>query len=450
MKIVDVIAREVLDSRGRPTVEAEVLLAGGAHGRAIVPSGASTGKAEACELRDGDADRYDGAGVLQAVSHVRSVIAPAVCGLDATEQSALDARLLELDGTAQKNRLGANALLAVSLANAHAAAEGRGIPLYHHLHTLFLAALGKTPEVPEADDIPRPAALAAGVSNRLAMPVPMTNMISGGLHAGGKIDFQDFLVMPVGGTSYRQQLEWIVRVYSRLRKRLADANYESALVGDEGGFGPQLPAAEVALEFVVQAIEDAQLEPGKQMAITLDVASTHFYDGTHYRLKSSGEAAWGAAEMIDYLADLADRFPIVSIEDGLAEEDWPGWIELTRRLGSKVWLVGDDLFTTNPARVRQGIEQRAANAVLIKVNQIGTLSETFETLALARRAGLMPVVSARSGETEDTTIADLAVATGAPIIKIGSIVRSERLAKYNRLLRIEEELEQSDGWANQS
>ena len=450
MKIVQVIAREVLDSRGRPTVEAEVLLDSGAHGWAIVPSGASTGKAEACELRDGDAERYDGQGVLKAVNHIRNVIAPAVRDMDPTEQAALDARLLELDGTAQKTNLGANALLAVSLANAHAAAAGREMPLFRHLHALFNAALGKTPELSGAGDIPRPAGNLAANSNRLAMPVPMTNMISGGLHAGGKIDFQDFLVMPLGGSSYRQQLEWIVRVYRRLGKRLAEGNYESALVGDEGGYGPRLASAEAALELVVAAIEDAGLTPGGQMAITLDVASTHFYDGSHYRLQHSDRAAWGAAEMIDYLAQLAERFPMVSIEDGLAEEDWSGWTELTARLGGKVWLVGDDLFTTNPARLRQGVEQQAANAVLIKVNQIGTLSETFDTLALARRAGLLPVVSARSGETEDTTIADLAVAAGAPIIKIGSIVRSERLAKYNRLLRIEEELEQSDGWASQS
>ncbi len=416
--ITKILAREVLDSRGNPTVEAEVRTVGGNWGRAIVPSGASTGAAEAHELRDADLARYDGRGVRRAVAHVRDVIGPALAGSDPVDQQSVDAKLLALDGTAEKRVLGGNALLAVSLATAHAAAAVRGLPLYRHL-----ADLSKQfdPGAPQ----PR-------------MPLPMVNMISGGLHAGGNLDFQDFLIMPVGAESFATGLEWSVRVYRRLGKLLADAGYEGRLVGDEGGYGPRLPSNALAAEFVVGAIEAAGLRPGPDVTLAVDVASTHFYDGRHYRLAATGDARLSGAEMIDQLAALTERFPITSIEDGLAEDDWSGWQQLTARLGKKVRLVGDDLFATNPERLRRGIELGAANSVLIKVNQIGTLSETLETIQLARQSGYSYIVSARSGETEDTTIADLAVATAAEGIKIGSITRGERLAKYNQLLRIEE------------
>ncbi len=419
--IEKILAREVLDSRGNPTVEAEVFAGGGAWGRAIAPSGASTGAAEAHELRDGDAERYDGRGVAQVVEHVRRTIGPALLGFDAIDQRAVDARLLELDGTPRKKRLGGNALLAVSLATAHAAAASQKVPLYRHLAEL---ARQIDPTAPE----PR-------------VPVPMINMISGGLHAGGNLDFQDFLIMPVGAANFATGLEWSVRIYRRLGRLLAEAGYEGHLVGDEGGFGPRLPSNEQAAEFVVRAIEAADLRPGEDVTLAIDVASTHFYDGQHYRLAATGDARLSADQMIDQLTALAARFPITSIEDGLAEDDWAGWQQLTARLGETVQLVGDDLFATNPERLRRGIACGAANSVLIKVNQIGTLSETLATVAMARQAGYGFVVSARSGETEDTTIADLAVATAADRIKIGSVVRSERLAKYNQLLRIAEELE---------
>jgi enolase len=368
-----VIAREVLDSRGNPTVEAEVHTRGGAWGRAIVPSGASTGAAEACELRDRSAARYDGRGVLQAVGHVRDTIAPAVSGLDPVDQMALDARLLTLDDSPRKSRLGANALLAVSLAAAHAGAAVKGAPLYRHLNDVFSQMDPRAP--------------------RPRMPLAMINMISGGLHAGGNLDFQDFLIMPVGAETMAIGLEWSVRVYRRLGSLLTAAGFEGRLVGDEGGYGPRLASNGQAAEFVVRAIE------------------------------------------------AAGRFPITSIEDGLAEDDWSGWQQLTTRLGQEIRLVGDDLFTTNAARLERGVQLGAGNSVLIKVNQIGTLTETLETISLARKHGYSYIVSARSGETEDTTIADLAVATAADLIKIGSITRSERLAKYNQLLRIAEELD---------
>ncbi len=421
--IEKILAREVLDSRGNPTVEAEVFAAGGAWGRAIAPSGASTGAAEAHELRDGDAERYDGRGVARAVEHVRRTIGPALLGFDAVDQRAVDARLLELDGTPRKKRLGGNALLAVSLATAHAAAASKKVPLYRHLADL---ARQVDPSAPE----PR-------------VPVPMINMISGGLHAGGNLDFQDFLIMPVGAANFATGLEWSVRIYRCLGRLLAEAGFEGRLVGDEGGFGPRLPSNEQAAEFVVRAIEAAGLRPGDDVTLAIDVASTHFYDGQHYRLAATGDVRLNAEQMIEQLAALAARFPITSIEDGLAEDDWAGWQQLTARLGGTIQLVGDDLFATNPERLRRGIACGAANSVLVKVNQIGTLSETLATVALARQAGYGFVVSARSGETEDTTIADLAVATAADRIKIGSVVRSERLAKYNQLLRIAEELEPS-------
>ncbi len=419
-RITGILAREVLDSRGNPTVEAEVRLAGGARGRAIVPAGASTGAAEARELRDTNVARYDGQGVAAAVRNVREVIARALIGFDAADQRAIDARLIELDGTPLKTALGANALLAVSLAAAHAAAAARGVPLFRHLAELFRAV---DPVAPE----PR-------------VPMPMINMISGGLHAGGNLDFQDFLIMPVGADSLAAALEWSARVYRRLGQLLSAAGYEGRLVGDEGGYGPRLPSNEAAAEFVVAAIEAAGLDAGHDVVLAIDVAATHFYDGQCYRLSATNAAQLTSDEMIDRLAALVERYPVASLEDPLAEEDWTGWQAITERLGRRVRLIGDDLFATDPRRLRQGIDRRAANAVLVKLNQIGTLSETLETVALARQAGYAYIISARSGETEDTTIADLAVATAADSIKIGSLARSERLGKYNQLLRIAEEL----------
>ncbi len=418
--IARIHAREVLDSRGAPTVEVEISCGDGSKGLAIVPSGASTGEAEALELRDGDAQRYDGRGVRRAVSHVNDVIGPAVRGLDPADQMALDRRLLELDGTPQKSKLGANAMLGVSLAAAHAAAAARRQPLFEHLCDLWRRVLG-----PSQAAEPR-------------LPMPMTNMISGGLHAGGNLDFQDFLIAPVSAPDYPTALEWIVRIYRRLGELLTAAGYEGRLVGDEGGYGPRLKSNREAAQFVVRAIEAGGLRPGEDVSLALDVASSHFYRDGHYHLAATGNARLSSGEMIEQLAALVAEFPIASIEDGLAEDDWEGWRELHRRLGAEVTLIGDDLFATNPQRVQKGIELQAANGVLVKVNQIGTLTETFETMRLAQQSGLVRVVSARSGETEDTTIADLAVAVAAEQIKIGAIVRSERLAKYNRLLRIAE------------
>ncbi|HVX10128.1 MAG TPA: phosphopyruvate hydratase [Pirellulales bacterium] len=418
-------AREVLDSRGQPTVQVEVYNRDGSWGSAIVPAGASTGQAEAHELRDGDPARYDGRGVLKAVAHVNHSLGPALAGANPADQATVDRLLCQLDGTPKKSQLGANALLGVSLAVAHAAAAAARLPLYRHLHGLWQGVL-RDAQLPPAPDC--------------RMPLPMTNMISGGLHAGGNLDFQDFLIMPTGATSYRVGLEWIVRVHRRLGELLATSGYEGRLVGDEGGFGPRLPSNRSAAEFVVRAIEAARLRPGDDVTIALDVASTHFFEAGRYRLRATGDEQLTNAQMIDQVAALVEAFPIVSVEDALAEDDWEGWQELTRRLGDRVQLVGDDLFATNPERIRRGIELQAANAVLIKVNQIGTLSETLQAMAVARSGGYRSVVSARSGETEDATIADLAVATAADQIKIGSIQRSERLGKYNRLLAIEEQL----------
>lgn len=424
-RIAKILAREVLDSRGNPTVEAEVHVTGGAWGRAIVPSGASTGAAEAYELRDTASSRYDGRGVTQAVDHVAAVIGPALVGLDPVDQQAVDARLNQLDDSPRKTRLGGNAILSVSLATAHAAAAVRRVPLYRHVADLCQQLDTGAPG-------PR-------------MPTPMINMISGGLHAGGNLDFQDFLIIPSGAQSIATALERSVRVYRCLGQLLADAGYEGRLVGDEGGYGPRLPSNAAAAEFVVRAIEAAGLRPGHDITLAIDVASTHFHAGSHYRLAATGESWLTSAQMIDQLAELVEKFPITSIEDGLAEDDWPGWQQLTARLGKKIRLVGDDLFATSALRLRHGIEVGAANSVLIKVNQIGTLSETLETIQLARTSGYGYVVSARSGETEDTTIADLAVGTAADSIKIGAIVRGERLAKYNQLLRIAEELHAHGG-----
>jgi enolase len=422
MKIIRVHAREILDSRGKPTVEAEVQLEGGIIGRASVPSGASTGAAEACELRDGDARWYDGQGVRRAVENVNTILGPAVIGQDAADQAATDQHLIELDGTPNKSRLGANAILAVSLAMARATALSRGIPLFRHLSEL--AALGTRQRAfPTAQ-----------------MPLSMVNMISGGKHAGGNLDFQDVLIIPSGAGSYSQQLEWIVRVYWRLGKLLTEAGYEGRLVGDEGGYGPRLKSNREAVEFVVRAIEAARLRPGEDVTIALDVAATHFYQDGGYDLAAESGARLTSAQMIDRLETWVREFPIVSIEDGLAESDWEGWKELTARLGSRVKLVGDDLFATNEKLLQRGIAEKVANAVLIKVNQIGTLTETFRTMLLARKHDYACIVSARSGETEDDFLADLAVGTAADYIKIGSSARSERLAKYNRLLRIAEEL----------
>jgi enolase len=407
-------AREVLDSRGKPTVEVEVTCSDGAFGRAIVPSGASTGRAEALELRDAHLPWYEGQGVQQAVDNVNNTLGPALLGQDAVDQPAIDTQLLELDSSPQKSNLGGNALLGISLATAHAAAASQRIPLYRHINNLLPA---RTP----------------------AMPLPMTNMISGGLHAGGNLDFQDVLIAPVGAPDYRIGLEWIVRVYRRLGELLTGAGYEGRLVGDEGGYGPRLESNRQAVEFVVRAIEAAKLRPGEDVTIALDVAATHFVqsDG-NYRLVTEKDTTFTSAEMIARLDTWVNEFPITSIEDGLAEEDWAGWQKLTRRLGDRIQLVGDDLFTTNEHRIAKGIELGVGNSVLIKVNQIGTLTEALRAISVARGAGYSLVVSARSGETEDTTIADLAVGVAAEQIKIGSIVRSERLAKYNQLLRIAE------------
>ena len=420
-------AREVLDSRGRPTVEVEIHTEDGAVGTAIAPSGASTGSSEVFELRDGDTKRYDGLGVLHAVANVNSVIAPALVGKDSADQRLCDTIMNELDDSPQKSVLGGNATIAVSLALGHAAADSQRIPLYKHLHQVIQegsSALGFAPSL-----FPAPM-----------LPLPETNMISGGLHAGGNLDFQDVLIAPVGAPDYSSCLEWIVRVYNRLGRLLRDRGFEGYLVGDEGGYGPRLTSNRDAVALVAQAIEAAGLTPGRDVAITLDVASTHSYHDGQYHLKAEKGRVLSSSEMIDTLEAWVDEFPIISIEDGLAEDDWDGWQELQSRLGHRILLVGDDLFTTNPERVRRGIEVKAANSVLVKVNQIGTLTETIETMALGRQAGFSLVVSARSGETEDSTLADLAVAAAGEQIKVGSIVRSERLAKYNRLLQISEKV----------
>jgi enolase len=401
--------REVLDSRGNPTVEVEVHCDGG-RGRAIVPSGASTGKHEAVELRDGDPARYGGKGVRRAVANVHEQIAPRLIGMPVTEQRAIDAKLSELDGTPNKALLGANAILGVSLACAHAAAATRGLPLWRYLDTGGIAQL----------------------------PLPMVNLISGGLHAGGNLEIQDFLLLPVAACSFSEALLMTVAVYRALSELLRQHGFEGVLVGDEGGFGPRLPGNEQAIEMALKAMEKAGCVPGRDAALALDVASTHFFQGGQYHWRNAPPLP--AEGMIALLERWCGAYPIWSIEDGLAEDDWAGWRQLTSKLGRTVQLIGDDLFVTNPDRLRRGITEGVANSVLVKVNQIGTLTQTLEVIALARTAGYRPVISARSGETEDATIADLAVATAGGQIKIGSVARSERLAKYNQLLRIEEEL----------
>jgi enolase len=408
--ITRVHARQVLDSRGNPTVEAEVHCAGGRMGRAIVPSGASTGKHEAVELRDGDPAHYGGKGVRKAVANVNDSLAPAVVGMPASAQEEIDRRMIDLDGTPNKSRLGANALLGVSLACAHAAAAARGMPLWQYLDR----------------------------AGRATMPLPMVNMISGGLHAGGNLEFQDFLFLPIAARSFSEALEMTVAVYRALAVVLRGAQSESVLVGDEGGFGPRLSSNGGAIGLLLLAFHQAGLQPGRDAALALDIAGTQFYrEEGRYHLE--GEQL-DADALAGRLARLARKDPILSIEDGMAEDDWAGWKLLTATLGKQVQLIGDDLFVTNPQRLALGIERGVANAVLIKVNQIGTLTETLAVIEQARAAGYRTIVSARSGETEDSTIADLAVATGAGQIKIGSVARSERLAKYNQLLRIEEQM----------
>ena len=402
-----VVAREVLDSRGTPTVEAEVLLEGGASGRAIVPSGASTGAHEAHELRDGGS-RYFGKGVTQAVNNIEERIAPALCGLSALDQSAVDGAMAELDGSDNKSSLGANAVLAVSLATARAAANGVGLPLYRYL--------------------------GGPLANLL--PVPLMNVINGGAHASNNMDFQEFMLVPHGANSFREALRMGAEVFHTLKGLLSSQGMSTA-VGDEGGFAPDPASNDAAGELLIQAIEKAGYRPGDQISLALDVASTEFYKDGRY---SFGGGSYSSAEMVDQLAQLASRFPIVSIEDGLAEDDWDGWALLTERLGKTVQLVGDDLFVTNTSRLQRGIDLGIANSILIKVNQIGSLTETLQAIDLAGRAGYTSVISHRSGETEDTTIADLAVATRAGQIKTGSLSRSDRVAKYNQLLRIEDEL----------
>jgi enolase len=429
LRFARVHAREILDSRGKPTVEVEVRLACGALGRAAVPSGASTGKWEAFERRDTDLPRYSGQGVARAVEAVRGEIAARLLNVEAGDQAEVDRLLIELDGTPNKQRLGANAILGVSLATAAAVAAARGETLCAGLHRAWKTHLGK--------------------STSPALPLPMVNMISGGKHAGGNLDFQDYLILPVGAAGYSQALEWIVRVYWELGRLLSRAGYEGRLVGDEGGYGPRLPDNRAALRFIVDAVVACGLRPGEDVGIGLDVASTHFFDPAtgEYRLAATGGAAVSATGMVDLLARWVEEFPIVSIEDGLAEDDWSGWRELTRVLGGRVQLIGDDLFVTNVARLRRGIEENVANCVLVKVNQIGTLTETFATLETAREHGYRTVVSARSGETEDAWLADLATATAGGQIKVGSVARSERLAKYNQLLRLEEEFPGGANWS---
>ncbi len=408
--IVDIVAREILDSRGNPTVEADVLLESGVMGRAAVPSGASTGSREALELRDGDTSRYGGKGVLKAVEHINTEISEVILGLDAQEQSFIDRTLIDLDGTDNKGRLGANAMLAVSMAVAKAAAEESGLPLYRYL----------------------------GGAGGMQMPVPMMNVINGGAHANNSLDMQEFMIVPVGATSFREALRCGAEVFQMLKKML-DGRKLSTTVGDEGGFAPSLPSNEAAIQLVLEAIDKAGYQPGADVVLALDCASSEFHKNGKYVLDSEG-LSLSSEGFVDYLANLADKYPIISIEDGMSESDWEGWRALTDRLGRKVQLVGDDLFVTNTRILREGIQLGVANSILIKVNQIGTLTETLAAIEMAKRAGYTAVISHRSGETEDTIIADIAVGTNALQIKTGSLSRADRTAKYNQLLRIEEEL----------
>ena len=408
--IIDIVAREVLDSRGNPTVEADVLLESGAMGRAAVPSGASTGAKEALELRDQDEKRYLGKGCLQAVEHVNNEICQALLGVDATEQSFIDQVMIDLDGTENKGNLGANAILAVSLATARAAAEDAGLPLYRYL----------------------------GGAGSMSMPVPMMNVINGGAHANNSLDIQEFMIMPVGAESFREALRCGTEVFHHLKKICNDKSFATT-VGDEGGFAPNLNSHEEAINLILQAIKAAGYKEGEDILLALDCASSEFYKDGRYHLYAD-KRVFDSEQFADYLAKLADKYPIISIEDGMAEDDWAGWDKLTQKLGKKIQLVGDDLFVTNPAILAEGIKKQVANSLLVKVNQIGTLTETLKAVDLARRNRYTCVMSHRSGETEDSTIADLAVATNCMQIKTGSLSRSDRMAKYNQLLRIEEEL----------
>ncbi len=409
-KIKSVIGREIIDSRGNPTVEADVILESGVIGRAAVPSGASTGTREALELRDGDKNRFGGKGVQKAVGHINGALRATVSGKDVTDQKALDAAIIAADGTANKDKLGANALLAVSLAAAHAGAKSQNKALYEYL----------------------------AISNELILPVPMMNIINGGAHADNSVDLQEFMILPVGAPTMAEAIRYGAEVFHSLKKVLHDKKLNTA-VGDEGGFAPDLPSNEAAIGVILTAIEKAGFKPGEDIYLGIDAASSEFYKNGKYELESEGKSL-SASQFIDVLEDWVNKYPILSIEDGLAENDWAGWKELTTRLGKKVQLVGDDLFVTNTAILQEGISKGIANSILIKVNQIGTLTETLDAMALARKANYTAVVSHRSGETEDTTIADLAVATSAGQIKTGSMSRSDRVAKYNQLLRIAERL----------
>ena len=415
--IVDLHAREILDSRGNPTVEVDVLLETGAEGRAAVPSGASTGSREAVELRDGDPGRYHGKGVLKAVGAVNGEIAEALTGLDADDQASVDGTMIELDGTEHKSRLGANAILGASLAVAKAAAEESGFPLYRYL---------------------------GGVSAR-TMPTPMMNIVNGGAHADNPIDLQEFMVMPVGAGSIGEAVRCGAEIFRALQRRLSAAGL-SVNVGDEGGFAPDLPSTAEALDFVLKSVSDAGYEPGDQVTIALDAAASEFYRDGRYELAGEG-LSLTSDEMVAYYEDLCGRYPIISLEDGMAEDDWDGWARLTRAVGDRIQLVGDDLFVTNAAILERGVEAGVGNAILVKVNQIGTLTETLRAVEIAHKASYAAVMSHRSGETEDTTIADLAVATNCGQIKTGSLSRSDRTAKYNQLIRIEEELDSAARYA---
>ncbi|HEU5326366.1 MAG TPA: phosphopyruvate hydratase [Candidatus Limnocylindria bacterium] len=408
--IEDVIGREVLDSRGNPTVEVDVLLEDGSVGTAIVPSGASTGAHEAVELRDGDGDRYGGKGTLTAVKNVNDTLRPELIGVDAVDQVSVDRLLIALDGTDNKGKLGANALLGVSMAVAHAAAESVGLPLYRYL----------------------------GGAGARTLPVPLVNILNGGKHAINSTDFQEFMIAPLGAPSFREALRWAAETFHALGKILHDEGFATT-VGDEGGYAPSLGSNEDAIAAVLAAIERAGYTPGEQIAIALDPATTELYGDGHYTLARE-DRSMTSEELVEFWAGWVERYPIVSLEDGLAEDDWDGWRALTERVGERIQIVGDDLLVTNTERLARGIEQRAANSILVKLNQIGTVTETIEAIEMAQRAGWTAVISHRSGETEDTTIADLAVALNTGQIKTGSISRSERIAKYNRLLRIEEEL----------
>ena len=415
--IVDIFAREILDSRGNPTVEAEVILESGVLGRAAVPSGASVGTKEAVELRDNDSQRYFGKGVLKAVENINGEISEALMGQDAIEQSFIDQTLIDLDGTSNKARLGANAILAVSLAVAKAAAEDSGIPLYRYL----------------------------GGSGPMSMPVPMMNVINGGVHANNNIDIQEFMIVPLGAPSFSEALRYGTEIFHTLKKMLHEKNMITT-VGDEGGYAPNLENNEAALQLIVEAIEKAGFVPGDDVAIALDFASSELFKDGKYHL-ASDSLSLNSEQLIDYISAWAEKYPIISIEDAMSEHDWDGWKMLTSKLGGSVQLVGDDVFVTNPSILKEGIEQKVANSILIKINQIGTLTETFSAIEIAKCAGYTSVISHRSGETEDTTIADIAVATNALQIKTGSLSRSDRLAKYNQLLRIEEDLGESANFA---